>query len=861
MSYIQKIVTKKVDMVTIKKVLDESLKEDDFYCRKSRHLLTNTGLEIDAVLMLLAHHKSSVKYGYELSSTNLSHILELANTKQKEAPLKRLIESPFFLMKACWLYDHAPYFFFYDEGKSEGRDSLIIEFAKQYEADFLKNRVAIDTWRKIINPKHIRSTTFWESKILDPLLLIERVKDDNIEGVELDIDFHPFNYTKLLPEELTNEKREQIKEACLRSGVKIDIHSPIVGPYTPSPDPTKGKQRFFDPTQCLEVQHETIELAKDIGAGSVVVHLIDTSNLKTMVGLIEKAGGSRVRITVENYPQTKERQTSDIFIACIHEIFNSLPREVREKNFGITLDVGHLNIEGEDPLVASEKIGNWCLDNGVYLRVHATDNYGDLLFSPPTYSADVHGNVSGRGINNALIIKLLRSIGHQFDVVAEQIQPLTPEDISTIHGAQVCPLEGSYESFVRRGKERLFATELGAVLEPDIIKENAYRFLAGMENLTALREYLVYRKIQDKKHLSVDEAKRISEDFMKMPQKLKTDLTTYIDDLLLPIQCESGAIQKSELDLICQNISGALFGTINNEHLNQIFSQNRIYQKGDAICEQNRPGHEMYFIKEGEVVVFIDESFVASLGPGEIFGEISLFYNVNRSATIKAAKEGTRVGVLTRKGLENLFESSQPYAHDLMYRLYNVLPQRLRNLNDKYKSAIRAFHLIFHGDEKEMPSLDHAQMETKGKKAYFFPTLSQDEARRIYQEVKMFDAEQLVFAEGDKVDGAYFIMEGKVKVVALSPNLEEIVLGELDEGDILGEMALTDERPRSTTVVTLTPCKMAFVSKKAFNELIETRSELAFRLMGFVCLSLFKRILRLDGLYSDIKKDKGFLNL
>jgi len=261
------------------------------------------------------------------------------------------------------------------------------------------------------------------------------------------------------------------------------------------------------------------------------------------------------------------------------------------------------------------------------------------------------------------------------------------------------------------------------------------------------------------------------------------------------------------------------------------------------------------------VAVYIDESFVASLGPGEIFGEISLFYNVNRSATIKAAKEKTKVGVLTRKGLENLFEGGQPYAHDLLYRLYNVLPQRLRNLNDKYKSAIRAFHLIFHGDEKEMPRLDHAHIKTKGKKANFFPTLSQDEARRIYQEVKIFDAEQLVFTEGDKVDGAYFIMEGKVKVVALSPDLEEIVLGELDVGDILGEMALTDERPRSTTVVTLTPCKMAFVSKKVFNEFIETRSELAFRLMGFVCLSLFKRILRLDRLYSDIKKDKGFLNL
>ncbi len=847
------MVTKEVNRTAINKVLDESLSEDDFYCRRSRHLLSSMGIETDTVLMLLAQHKSSVKYGYDLSSDSLSHLLELAKVKEEEAPLKRLIESPFFFVKACWLYEHAPYFFFYDKGKSEDRDSLIIDFAKQYKSHFLENTVAIDTWKKVEDPKRIRITTFWESKIFDPLLLIERVKDDNIEGLELSIDFHPFNYTRLLPEELSNERREQIRAACLKSNIKIDIHSPIIGPYTPSPDPSKGTQRFFDPTQCPELMCETIELAKDIGAGSAVVHLIDTSNLKGLVDLIEQAAGSNVRVTIENYPSTKEPQTSEVFIECAHEIFNALPREVREKNFGITLDVGHLNIEGEDPLVASARIGNWCLDNNLYFRVHATDNYGNLLYSPPAYSADVHGNVSGRGINNALIIKLLRSMGHQFDVVAEQIQPLTPEDIATIHGAQSSPVDEPYEAFVKRGKERLSDAELGAFIEPEIIEEKAYQFLAGIEGVAGLREYLVYRKIQDKKYLSVDEAKRISQDFMKMPQKIKPDLTAYIDDLLLPVQSETGVIQKSELDLICQNISGALFATISNQHLNRIFSQDKIYRKGDIICEQGTPGQEMCFVKEGEVTVSIDESSVGSLGPGEIFGEISLFYNVDRSATVKAAKKGTKIGVLTREGLENLFRYNQPYAHDLIYRLYRILPERLRNINDKYKTAIPALHLIFDGDKRDMPSLDDIKMETKEKKAGFFPSLSEDEVGRICQEVKVFDPEQIIFAEGDKGDAAYFIMEGKVKVVVASQNLKEILLGELGEGQIFGEMALIDEKPRSASVVTLTPCKMAYISKKAFNDFIETRSETAFRLMGFICLSLFGHILRLDGLYSDVK--------
>jgi CRP-like cAMP-binding protein/sugar phosphate isomerase/epimerase/polyhydroxyalkanoate synthesis regulator phasin len=847
------MVTKEVDRTAINKVLDESLSEDDFYCRKSRHLLTSMGLETDTVLMLLAQHKSSVKYGYDLSSESLSHLLELAEAKDREAPLKRLIESPFFFVKACWLYEHAPYFYFCDKGKSEDRDSLIIDFAKQYDTHFLKNRVDIDTWEEVENPKRIRVTTFWESKILDPLSLIERAKNDKIEGLELSIDFHPFNYTRLLPEELSHERREKIREACLKSNIKIDIHSPIIGPYTPSPDPSKGRQRFFDPTQCSELMYETIELAKDIGAGCVVVHLIDTSNLKGLVDLIEQAAGSNVRVTIENYPRRKKPQTSDVFIECVHEILNALSREVREKNFGITLDVGHLNIEGEDPLVASARIGNWCLDNHLYFRVHATDNYGNLLYSPPAYSADVHGNVSGRGINNALIIRLLRSMGHQFDVVAEQIQPLTPEDIATIHGAQSCPIDKPYETFVKTGKERLSRAKLGAFIQPEVVKEDAYQFLAGMENVDALREYLVYRRIQDKKHLSVDEARRISQDFMKMPQKIKPDLTAYIDDLLLPIQSETGVIQKSELDLICQNISGALFATISNQHLNRIFSQDIIYQKGDIICEQGTPGQEMYLVKEGEVTVFINESSVASLGPGEIFGEISLFYNVDRSATVKAAKKGTKIGVLSREGLENLFRYNQPYAHDLIYRLYKILPERLRNINDKYKTAIPALHLIFDGDKREMPSLDDIKMEAKEKKVDFFPALSEDEVRRICQEVKVFDPEQIIFAEGDKGDAAYFIMEGKVKVVVASQDLKEILLGELGEGEIFGEMALIDEKPRSASVVTLTPCKMAYISNKAFNDFIETRSETAFRLMGFICLSLFGHVLRLDRLYSDVK--------
>ncbi|MBW1805961.1 MAG: cyclic nucleotide-binding domain-containing protein [Deltaproteobacteria bacterium] len=812
------------------------------------------GVEGEKALILLALHRSSAKYGYELSHKSLSHLFMLAKKEGNESPLHRLCRSPFFLMKACWLYEHAPYFLFFDGERHEELNEYIIQFASKYESQFLNLRFPTDNWTALKGPRRVKAVTFWENQILDPVSMLERALHDNIEGLELSFDFHPFNYTRLLPEELSSEKRVEIKEACIKSGIRIDIHSPIVGPYAPSPDPKKGKQLFFDPLKCFELLCETIELAKDIGAGSVVVHLIDNSDPEKLADLVRQAEGSAVRVTIENYCQTQKRQDSSFFIASIDKIYSLLPDEVRKNNFGITIDVGHFNIEGEDPLVAVEMIGRYCLTNGIYLRVHATDNYGKLLFSPPSYSADVHGNVSGRGINISAVIKLLRSMGHRFDVVAEQIRPLTPEDIETIHQAQTSHIGDSFEAIVSKGIEALSTIGLEALITPDITKEKAYQFLAGLEGVPALREHLIYRKIQDKKYLSVDEVKKISLEFMKMPSQYKEGLMEYIDDLLLPIQTESGSIQKNELDLICQNICGALFGSINNDHLELIFEQQRICDRDEIICEQGSIGSEMYLIKEGEVKVYINGSPMAVLGPGEIFGEISLFYNVKRTATIKAGKDKTTLGILTRNGLEILLKSNQPHSYDLIYRLYAILPDRLRNLNDKYKTAIEALRLILDGDGSgSIPMLDNLSGEATPRMD-LFPSFAQEEAKKIFTDTLAFDADQLVFAEGDKGDGAYYILEGKVKAVTFSSDYEEIVLGELEKGEIFGEMALIDDKPRSTSILTVTPCRLAFIRKDAFTEFIELRTDLSFRMMGYICLTLFWRILRLDKVYADIKK-------
>lgn len=63
-----------------------------------------------------------------------------------------------------------------------------------------------------------------------------------------------------------------------------------------------------------------------------------------------------------------------------------------------------------------------------------------------------------------------------------------------------------------------------------------------------------------------------------------------------------------------------------------------------------------------------------------------------------------------------------------------------------------------------------------------------------------YKAGEVIFEEGYAADGVYLICSGKVNVVKKRAG-KDIVLSSLGEGNIFGEMAFIDERPRSATVV------------------------------------------------------------
>ena len=108
-----------------------------------------------------------------------------------------------------------------------------------------------------------------------------------------------------------------------------------------------------------------------------------------------------------------------------------------------------------------------------------------------------------------------------------------------------------------------------------------------------------------------------------------------------------------------------------------------VLRKGQVLFRQDEPGEEMFVVRHGTMVVSKPvtgnvEQVLARLGPGECFGEMSLFDRSPRSATLSAETETTLL-VLDRDNLQRLTETNPHAAAAFFHALVLVFIDRLRD--------------------------------------------------------------------------------------------------------------------------------------------------------------------------------------
>jgi CRP-like cAMP-binding protein len=81
-----------------------------------------------------------------------------------------------------------------------------------------------------------------------------------------------------------------------------------------------------------------------------------------------------------------------------------------------------------------------------------------------------------------------------------------------------------------------------------------------------------------------------------------------------------------------------LFAGLDRKELEMLakLAKEQRYEPGATIVKSGASGHGLYIIKEGSVSVVRDGQKVASMGPGQFFGEISVLDGGPRTADVKA---------------------------------------------------------------------------------------------------------------------------------------------------------------------------------------------------------------------------------
>ena len=105
--------------------------------------------------------------------------------------------------------------------------------------------------------------------------------------------------------------------------------------------------------------------------------------------------------------------------------------------------------------------------------------------------------------------------------------------------------------------------------------------------------------------------------------------------------------------------------------------------EGDLLFREGEEGTELFIVRTGGVRVSLklpdgSEHEIARMGPGDFFGEMSIFDSAPRSASCRACSP-TSLYSLSKEGFSALVARKPRTALKLMYRMLNVTTQRLRD--------------------------------------------------------------------------------------------------------------------------------------------------------------------------------------
>ena len=211
---------------------------------------------------------------------------------------------------------------------------------------------------------------------------------------------------------------------------------------------------------------------------------------------------------------------------------------------------------------------------------------------------------------------------------------------------------------------------------------------------------------------------------------------------------------------------------------------------GDTLFSQGDPATAIYFLICGDLLVCLEDGFgcpeIAALPAGSVVGELALLSGEQRTATVTA----TTGSVVLEVTFTDFFA-----------------------LGLNHPAMVVGFF------ERVMPRLRETRKVELVRSSFGVPDPAWNMAIARRMTWRTIGKDEVVVERDDAADGLYLIAGGRLAVLPISPDATTPPVILLP-GDIVGEMAVIDDLPRSATVLAVRPSDLLFLSKSDFAELI-----------------------------------------
>ena len=223
-----------------------------------------------------------------------------------------------------------------------------------------------------------------------------------------------------------------------------------------------------------------------------------------------------------------------------------------------------------------------------------------------------------------------------------------------------------------------------------------------------------------------------------------------------------------------------------------------VYERGALVFRQGDPGDTMYIIQSGAVEVTQKkkegEQVLAILEKGNFFGEMALFQEESRSATVTALRQ-TRLLPLTRGSLLERVRRDPGVVLHLMEGLSLRIARAGQGLNEAVRKDEELRVAVGESAvEGEYPAPSVAEPTAEASPESEIVSAGESIRRQAHAldgegVSEWFDAGQSIYREGDPGEALYIILEGSVELTGEAQAVGSL-MSRLGPGDFFGDGAV-----------------------------------------------------------------------